>query len=178
MKICIDAGHGGTDPGAIGTNPFRLEEKEFNLNMAMALEGELESRGHWVVMTRRRERTLSLTARTNFSNRLEAELFISIHANAADTFTAEGMEVFHFPGSTAGHNAAKQVLNQMLSTFPEHRNRGVKSANFTVLRETLMPAILVECEFLTNPNQLEFLADAKNQAKLAVAIASGIDGLV
>ena len=177
MKICIDAGHGGDDPGGIGTDPFRLEEKEFNLNLALLLEGELEFRGHWVVMTRRQDRTLSLPARANFSNRLGAEFFISIHANAAGSPTAEGMEVFHFPGSRAGRDAATQVLNSMIARFPDHRDRGVKSANLAVLRLTKMPAISVESEFLTNPDQLQFLADAENQQNLAIAIAKGIDTL-
>ena len=177
MKICIDAGHGGSDPGAIGLDPFRLEEKEFNVSLALVLEGELESRGHWVVMTRRQDRTLSLQGRANFSNRLAADFFISIHANAAGSTAAEGMEVFYFPGSAAGRNAATQVLDSMIASFPDHRNRGVKSANFTVLRLTNMPAILVESEFLTNPVQLQFLADPGNRQNLAVAIADGIDAI-
>jgi len=53
MKICIDPGHGGGNPGAIGNDPFRLEEKEFNLSLSLLLEEELERRGHWTVMTRR-----------------------------------------------------------------------------------------------------------------------------
>ena len=89
MKICIDAGHGGSDPGAIGTEPFHLEEKEFKIKLASLFEGELESRGHWVVMTRRKDRKLSLQARANFANRLGAEFFVSIHANAAAIPAAE-----------------------------------------------------------------------------------------
>jgi N-acetylmuramoyl-L-alanine amidase len=177
MKICIDAGHGGSDPGAIGTDPFRLEEKEFNINLAQTLEAELESRGHWAVMTRRKDRSVSLPARANFANRLEAEFFVSIHANAAESYLAEGMEVFHFPGSEAGRDAATTVLNSMIESFPDHRNRGVKSANFTVLRLTNMPAVLVESEFLTNPDQLQFLANQENQQRLAIAISDGIDAL-
>jgi N-acetylmuramoyl-L-alanine amidase len=69
MKICIDPGHGGTDTGAIGTQPRRIEEKEFNLSLSLLLEGELESLGHWVVMTRRRDRSLKLPGRANFANR-------------------------------------------------------------------------------------------------------------
>ena len=76
MKICIDPGHGGVDPGAIGIDPFRLEEKEFNLRLSLLLEEELETRGHWTVMTRRRDRSLSLQARANFANRLGARFFI------------------------------------------------------------------------------------------------------
>lgn len=175
MKICIDPGHGGRDPGAIGIEPFRIEEKDFNLSLALLLEEECEARGHWVVMTRRRDRSLSLQARANFSNRLGAELFVSIHANGAETPVAEGMEVYHFPASATGQNAASIVLESMIAAFPNHRNRGVKEANFTVLRLTEMPAILIETEFLTNPTQLQFLADQENQRDLAVAITNGID---
>ncbi len=174
MKICIDSGHGGGDPGAVGTQPFRLEEKDFNLSLALLLEEELEARGHWTIMTRRRDRTVSLPSRADFSNRLGAELFVSIHANAAETPTVEGMEVYCFPGSATGHNTASQVLKEMMKKFPDHRNRGVKEANYTVLRLTKMPSILVETEFLTNPTQLEFLADPQNQKGLASAISEGI----
>jgi N-acetylmuramoyl-L-alanine amidase len=174
LKICIDPGHGGGDPGAIGTQPFRLEEKDFNLSLALLLEEELEARGHWTIMTRRCDRSLSLAARADFANRLEAELFVSIHANAAGTPAVEGMEVYCFPGSATGQRAATQVLNEMIRMFPGHRNRGVKEANFDVLRLTEMTAILIESEFLTQPAQLEFLADPQNQRNLALAISAGI----
>jgi N-acetylmuramoyl-L-alanine amidase len=174
MKICIDAGHGGHDPGAIGTNPIRLEEKEFNLKLALLLERELEQNGHWVVMTRRIDRNISLSARSDFANRLQADLFISIHANAAVDSAVEGMEVFHFPGSTGGAQYANQILSGMTDQFPNNRNRGVKEANFSVLRRTKMPAVLIECEFLTNPDQLVFLNNNNNQQRMSEAIAGTI----
>ncbi len=177
MKVCIDAGHGGPDPGAIGTNPFEFEEKEFNLALALMLEEELEWRGHWVVMTRRRDRGIALAARADHANRLGAELFVSIHANAAATSSAEGMEVFHFAGSARGREAAIRILDEMTTTFPGHKDRGVKEGNFAVLRLTKMPAVLVECEFITNPEQLLFLHDLENQLELADAISEGIDVL-
>ena len=177
MKVCIDAGHGGDDSGAVGSRPTRLLEKTFTLDLALLLEGELELRGHWVVMTRRKDRAVSLSARASFANRLDAELFVSIHANAAATSQAAGMEVYHFPDSGDGRTTARHVMKSMARAFPTHRNRGVKEANFAVLRRTDMPAILVECEFITNPTQLRFLADERNQEKLAVAIADGIDAL-
>ena len=144
MRICIDAGHGGTDPGAIGTDPFELQEKDFNLAVALLLEAELERRDHEVIMTRRQDRSLGLASRASFANRLEAELFVSIHANAAAVATAEGMEVFHFPGSVQGSRVAGSILPSMLARFPDHRDRGVKEANFAVLRSTAMPAVLIE----------------------------------
>lgn len=177
MKVCVDAGHGGSDPGAIGTDPFRLEEKSFNLALALLLEEALEARGHWVVMTRRRDRTLGLPARAGFANRLRADLFLCLHANAAPEQAAEGMEVFHFPGSAPGLRVAQHVLDAMIAAFPTHRNRGVRGERFAVLRLTRMPAILIECEFLTNPKQLRFLADRSNQTLLAQAIAAGVDSL-
>jgi N-acetylmuramoyl-L-alanine amidase len=175
MKICIDAGHGGTDPGAIGTQPFRLEEKDFNLRLALLLEEELEAKGHWTIVTRRQDRSLSLPARADFSNRLGAELFVSIHANAAGMPAVEGMEIYHFPGSEKGQRVATLVLDKMTAMFPDHKNRGVKEANFAVLRLTEMAAILIETEFLTNPAQLEFLADPQNQRSLASTISDGIN---
>lgn len=175
MKICIDPGHGGYDPGAIGTQPFELEEKNFNLSLALLLEEELESGGHWTIMTRRPDRSLSRPARADFANRLEADLFVSIHANSAETPTVEGMEVFCFPGSVTGQSAATQVLDEMIAMFPDHRNRGVKEGDYEVLRLTKMTAIIIESEFLTNPAQLEFLADPENQSNLALAISAGIN---
>jgi N-acetylmuramoyl-L-alanine amidase len=177
MKICIDAGHGGSDPGTVGTSPFRVAEKAVALQISLLLEQELEERGHWVVMTRRTDRTLSLLARVRFANRLKADLFASVHANAAASAAVEGMEVYHFPGSREGRRAAVAVLAGLVSAFPRHRNRGVKEANFAVLRETTMPAILVETEFLTHPRQLEFLADPESQKALAEAIAHRIEAL-
>ena len=173
MRVCIDAGHGGRDPGAIGRDPFELMEKEFNLACAEYMDGHLRALGHEVIMTRRRDRYLALESRANFANQLGADLFISVHANASATTTSEGMEVFHFPGSSQGNSAATLILNSMLATFPNHVNRGVKEANYVVLRLTDMTAVLVECEFLSNPTQLLFLADAGNQNALARAIAAG-----
>lgn len=174
MKVCIDPGHGGSDPGAIGLQPVRLEEKDFTLSQSLLLKTELVRLGHTVIMTRHQDRTLSLAARAAFANQFNADLFISIHANAAATTTAEGMEVFHFTDSAAGRTAATRIFNEMIAAFPSHRNRGVKEANFAVLRLTSMTAVLVECEFLTNPNQLRFLRDPANQQTMAQAIARGV----
>jgi N-acetylmuramoyl-L-alanine amidase len=176
MKVCVDAGHGGADPGAIGLEPRRLEEKEVTLALAFLLEEELALRGHEVIMTRRQDRTLALDARAEFANRYEAELLLSLHCNAAADPRIEGMEVFHRPGSKPGREAAAMILTHMLAAFPGHENRGIKEADFTVLRESTATGVLVEAEFLTNPSQLRFLADPKNHRRLARAIAEGVPG--
>jgi N-acetylmuramoyl-L-alanine amidase len=116
--------------------------------------------------------------RATFANRHRAELFVSVHANAAASPTVEGIEVYHYPGSVRGRSIALHVLDRLLLRFPDHLSRGVKEANFAVLRLTRMPAVLVECEFLTHPRQLEFLADADNQAGLAEAVAEGLAAAV
>ncbi len=174
MKVCIDPGHGGSDPGAVaGTKP--REEKDLNLAIALAVEEELEALGHRTVMTRRRDRTLSLAARPGFANRLQAEFFLSIHCNAAVDPAAEGMEVFCYPGSAAGHRAASIVLNALRDGCPGHKNRGVKEGNWAVLRLAEMPGVLVEIEFMTNGQQLAFLADPGSQQRIAAALAAGVD---
>lgn len=177
MRVCVDAGHGGRDAGAIGTDPFRLAEKEVTLQVALLLEEELELRGHAVIMTRRVDRTLGLLARARFANRLRADLFVSVHANAAASPAVEGIEVYHFPASLTGRRAAVAILDELLSQLPDHRSRGVKEANFAVLRETAMSAVLVETEFITQPRQLRFLASPAGQEALADAVADGIDRL-
>ena len=176
MRVCVDAGHGGVDPGAIALQPTRLEEKDVTLALAFLLEEELVLRGHEVLMTRRQDRTLALDARAEFANRYDAELVVSLHCNAAADPRVEGMEVFHRPGSRPGREAAAGILTHMLAAFPGHENRGVKEADFTVLREAAAPGVLVEAEFLTNPAQARFLADPRNQRGLARAIAEGVPG--
>ena len=174
MRVCIDPGHGGNDPGAVGRQPYRLREKTVTLAVGLALAEAVARRGWDAVSTRLQDRTIGLGARAAFANRYRADVFVSLHANAAATPAVEGMEIYHFAAAAQGRSIAFHVLDRLLARFPDHTSRGVKEANFTVLRLTRMPAVLVEAEFLTNPRQLEFLADAANQAAIAEAIAEGL----
>jgi len=171
MKVCIDAGHGGRDPGARGRYS---KESELNLAIALNLEEALEYRDYETIMTRRTDRTLSLASRAAFANRFEADLFISVHCNAGGK-GAHGMETWIFPNSRFSRPFARSIISMMSDYFPRHRNRGVKEANFQVLRETAMAAVLVECEFLSTPRQERFLNSRLNQLNLAESIATGID---
>lgn len=175
MKVCVDAGHGGSDPGAVGEVPFVVVEKDVTLAVALAAADVLEALGHHVIMPRRRDRTFGLDSRARFANRYGAGSYVSVHANAAPGPGAEGIEAFCFPGSAVGRALAGRVLAAMLEAFPGHRDRGVREADFAVLRMTRMPAALIECEFLTTPMQLSFLADAGNRAALGAAVADGVD---
>jgi N-acetylmuramoyl-L-alanine amidase len=174
MKVCIDPGHGGTDPGAIGKVPFILNEKDVNLSISLLLKKELEANGHTVFLTRDTDISVSLGTRASFANQKNVDIFISIHCNSSTSNSAEGIETWIFTDSNAGKKLAEPVQQSLISTFSTHKNRGIKEANFQVLRETEMPAILVECEFISNPTQLQFLSDNNNQKKIAQAIALGI----
>ncbi|MBD2630017.1 N-acetylmuramoyl-L-alanine amidase [Aphanizomenon flos-aquae NRERC-008] len=174
MKVCIDPGHGGTDPGAIGKDPFVLNEKDVNLSISLLLKKELEAKGHTVLLTRDTDISVSLGTRASFANQKNVDIFISIHCNSSTSNSAEGIETWIFTDSNAGKKLAEPVQQSLISTFSTHKNRGIKEANFQVLRETEMPAILVECEFISNPTQLQFLSDNNNQKKIAQAIALGI----
>ncbi|WP_427157151.1 N-acetylmuramoyl-L-alanine amidase family protein [Aliinostoc sp. HNIBRCY26] len=174
MKICIDPGHGGTDPGAIGKDPFVLNEKDVTLSISLLLKTELEDKGHTVVLTRDKDVAVSLSNRAKIANQNNVDIFISIHCNSSENKDAEGIETWIFPNSTVGKKLAEPVQNSLVTAFPNHKKRGIREDNFQVLRETNMPAILVECEFISNPTQLKFLSDKDNQEKIAKAITSAI----
>jgi N-acetylmuramoyl-L-alanine amidase len=175
MKICIDPGHGGRDPGAIGRDPFVLRETDVVWSVSTAVRALLEARGHETLTSHPQASYVYLSERAQAANDWGADLFISIHANSATTSQAHGMEVLHY-GSETGERLARGILESLVAAFPGHRNRGLKKRpELTVLRRTLMPAALVELEFLSNPEQLVFLADGGNQAALARAIAAGIE---
>ena len=171
--IVIDPGHGGDDNGAVWGY---TKEDNINLVVSFFLRYELEKRGFIVHMTRPVDCFVALHERTHFANIMKADLFISIHCDAFHKTTASGMSVHVHPwASFKSREIALAVSNNFPLFFPNHKNRGVKESNFHVLRNTNMPAVLVECEFLSNPVAREFLKKPENQLELAVAIASAID---
>lgn len=175
MKICIDPGHGGRDPGAVGRcDDHDLCERDIALQVGLYLEEALKQEGHITYLTRRIDRTLALAARSQFANRYDVDLFVSIHCNAAYTVTAKGMETWIHPFSSVGRKYGDPIQESLMAAFSDHNNRGVKEANFHVLRETAMPAVLVETEFITHPDQALFLSAGENQRKIAQAITEGI----
>ncbi len=118
---------------------------------------------------------MPLIARTYLANRIRADMFVSIHCDAFHKTTAKGMSVHVHPESSdAAVDLAASITAKMSDRFPDHRNRGVKASNFHVLRETNMPAVLIECEFISNTETRKFLREPENQLGLARAIAEGI----
>lgn len=170
-KIYIDPGHGGSDPGASGGG---LVEKAWALFVALELARLLRSKGHSVRLSRTSDATVGLNARTADANRWGADLFISIHFNAGGGF---GWEDFIFNGrvSNSTKNLQRAIHTAIRPVLVKHGlgNRGMKSANFAVLRQTNAPAILVEGGFVDTSDRT-VLAKTSYQKDVAVGIANGV----
>lgn len=171
--IVLDAGHGGSDPGAISASGA-YNEKTINLSVTKKLESLLKSRGYNVVLTRSGDSYVGLTERGNISNSAGGDVFVSVHFNAASAASATGIESFYFPGSTQGNALASAIQSKLIAATNAY-NRGVKSAAFTVLDASDCVAVLVELGFITNPNDESKLATDSYHNLTAKAIADGID---
>lgn len=161
MIIGLDFGHGFGDSGAIG-NGFREDEEVRKIGEKV--KTLLESNGHKAIIC---SIDGGLTSRANYANKNNVDLYVSIHLNSA-TPSAKGTEVFVFNSSSKAMPAAKRVLENICSLG--YVNRGIKTANFVVLKATAMPSMLIECCFISNANDMANL----NYDKMAQAIAEGI----
>lgn len=170
-RICIDAGHGGKDPGAIGRSG--LNEKDINMQVALKVADLLMDR-YTVVMTRTDDQYVSLGKRCDIANQSKSRLFVSIHCNAAENHEANGIETFHYYTSTRGKLFANAIQRGLIA-LTDRRDRGVKAAGFQVLRDTSMPATLVELGFITNTEEEQLLQKEEFQNACAKAIVKGID---
>jgi len=172
MKIFIDPGHGGgIDQGA---QHYGLVEKDLNLNIALRVRSGLAELGYEVIMSREDDRAISLTERTWQANTLKADAFMSIHFNGFDSPQPEGFEVLYYPSSFNGRRFAELILFNLRTVMPEHVNRGLKERkDLAVLRLTNMPAVLVECEFISNPVQAEWLKTMEAREIIANALIYG-----
>lgn len=176
--ICIDAGHGGQDSGALGPNG--LKEKDVALSVSMLLGGLLAA-DFTVVYTRRDDTFVALDRRATVANDAQAAAFLSIHCNSGDPGSGDGYEVYTTPGLTASDAMATELFAAFAAEFPEKRKRmdlsdgdPDKEANFAVIRRTRMRAALFELEFIhTSPGE-SWLGDARNQARCARALAAGM----
>ena len=167
--IVLDAGHGGSDPGAVHQGRM---EKDDTLNLALAVAGKLRAQGQTVIMTRNEDVFLPLSERSAIANRNPTDVFVSIHRNAADSPQANGVENFVYITPTPTETQyATTVLDEVVKAGVQ-RDRGVKEGNFAVLRNTRAPAMLLEMGFITNEKD-NMLFDTHFNA-YAEAIARGI----
>ena len=168
IKVFIDAGHGGTDPGAVGNG---LKEKDIVLSIATKLGALLNGRGISIKYSRTTDTYLSLEERARLANAWGADLFVSIHANSA-TSSVRGTECYTHPtANTATKTLSGNVSRAIASKFGIS-NRGHKEANFAVLRLSNMPAILVETAFISNSSDANLLNT--RQTDFSIAIANSI----
>lgn len=176
--VVIDAGHGGADPGAIGTKTGVLEA-ELNLEVAKLLADELTCRGIYVIMTRTDENALGSTKRDDMERRRSimrhesADIVISIHMNKFGDSTVSGPMAFYMKGSSEGRALAESVIARLCESIGRP-TRAANPEDLFVLREPIVPSVLVECGFLSNPDDEAKLSQAEYQKKLAKGIADGV----
>lgn len=170
-KIVIDAGHGGKDPGAIG--PAGTKEKDVALAIAKKVAALLKSAGIDAQLTRDSDVFVELNTRANKANAAKANYFVSIHCNSATSPQAHGTETYCYAKGAEGEKLAANVQRALIKEL-KLADRGVKTANYAVLRETRMPAILVELAFISNPKEEALLRNELFQDLAAKAIAEGI----
>lgn len=229
MRVVLDPGHGGFDPGAVGPNG--LQEKDVVLDVARrtARAIEVESPGTRVFLTRSDDYYLPLSARTALANRYAADIFISCHANASHARSAHGVETYHCASRASSREAARvaamenaalaldeahegadrktdwrpvcavdvesilarwqsahhweegaragTVMQDALSRNLDMRDRGVHAANFFVLRNARMPAVLLETGFVSNPAEERRLSQSETRDQVAAAVAHGVAAL-
>ena len=168
-KVVIDAGHGGKDSGAIGNGMY---EKNITLPVALKV-GEILTQHKVIVnQTRTTDTFVELKDRAAKANKWGADAFVSIHCNAFDNPAAQGTETFSYTNSTRGTALAKSIHDNIIAKKLYTKNRGIKKANFLVLRETKMVAALTELAFITNQQDAALLKTKQNE--FAAAIAKGI----
>lgn len=195
-RIVLDAGHGGKDPGA-RNSALKLEEKALTLQVARRLQPILGKSGYAVVLTREDDRFLELEQRTAVANRVKADLFVSLHFNAAGDARVEGYESFVFtPANQPSSNRAElsasdrkthpanrqnvwnlqagRALQEALRAGMPGTDRGLKRARFTVLRDLAMPGVLLELGFLSHGETARALQSPAHLDRLAKALGAGI----
>ena len=168
IKVFIDAGHGGSDPGAVGNG---LKEKDIVLSIATKLGALLNGRGISIKYSRTTDTYLSLEERARLANAWGADLFVSIHANSA-TSSVRGTECYTHPTANTATKTLSGNVSRAIANKFGISNRGHKEANFAVLRLSNMPSILVETAFISNSSDANLLNT--RQADFSVTIANSI----
>lgn len=163
--------HGGKDPGAVGQKGTK--EKDITLKIAVTVAALLQQTSIATKLTRTSDIFVDLDDRAKIANSFNANYFVSIHCNSAADRSANGIETYCYEFGGEGEKLAVAVQKELISATGL-RDRGVKAANFAVLRETAMPAILVELCFISNPAEEALLNNPAFQTKCAKAIVDGI----
>jgi N-acetylmuramoyl-L-alanine amidase len=171
LVVTIDPGHGGRDPGAVGIGGLR--EKDVVLSVSQQVASLLQQQGVQVVLTRQDDREVELESRVQIAERANADLFVSIHANAISLARPEvnGIETYYTSESGA---RLGRVIHASMVQQTGMNDRGLRSARFYVIRNTSMPAVLLEIGFVTGAQDAARLSDSRWRTQMATAIAQGI----
>ncbi|WP_338555152.1 N-acetylmuramoyl-L-alanine amidase family protein [Paenibacillus sp. KS-LC4] len=168
--VVIDPGHGGAEPGKVALTG--LQEKILNLTLSLKVEQLLKQVSAInVVMTRTDDTTLSLSSRAQLANALNADMFVSVHANSFTTSTPSGTETYYARDSSI---PLAKTIHRYLLEATGLKDRGVKYNNYHVIRETTMPAVLLETGFMSNPSDLAVITNEAVQMRMATGIVEGI----
>ena len=171
ITVVIDAGHGGYDRGGIPGQ--RVSEKDMTLDVARRLRSALAASGYRVVMTRDSDVFVPLGTRCAIANSYRNAIFVSVHFNSATRRGASGIETYFYGRNSL---ALASAIHHYVAGGAPSDNRGVRRRGYYVLRRTNIPAVLVECGFLTNPTEAAYAQSASYRQKLADAIAAGVRG--
>jgi len=167
--VVIDAGHGGHDPGGIPGQ--RVQEKTVALDVARRLRTCLQEAGLRTVMTRSNDTFIPLPRRVVIANAQRNAVFVSIHFNSSTRAGAHGYETYYYRSSAA--SLAARIQSQITQILPDD-NRHLKRRGYYVLRKTAIPAVLVECGFLTNRDEARLALSANYREKLARTIGRAV----
>jgi N-acetylmuramoyl-L-alanine amidase len=178
--IVIDAGHGGSDPGTIGFSGNY--EKDINLDISKKLKEELKSNGYKVILTRDSDEYVDNLLRAKLTNKKRARVFISIHGNAMENNNSiNGIQVLYYPNreSTIGdlnNNELARIIMGSLINGTGAKDKGiVEREDLIVLNQTKMPAIIIECGFLSNEKEEQLLLTDDYQNKVVDSISMGLE---
>ena len=186
VTVALDPGHGGYDGGARAAESG-VWEKELTLRISRAVQKELEARGASVVLTRTRDVCLAeegsgkarkradLQKRLDIAQESGADVFLSIHLNEYRDRAQSGPQVFYQKGADAGRLLAGALQEALVQTLQPARQRKANAGDYYVLRNTALPAALVECGFLSNPQEEEKLLDEAYHRLIATAVADGLE---
>lgn len=178
MIVCIDPGHGGNDPGAVANC---IVEKEVNLKTALLVKQILTTHFIDVVMTRECDTYVSHSQRAETANKAKADLFISVHHNAASSAAPRGLEIYHSVLGGEGKRLAELIHQRYQALIPELPTRGIRTRTrddgsdyYAVIRLTRAPAIIIEGGFLTNVEDAQLIKQKHFQERQAQAISQGV----
>lgn len=186
QKYCVvvDAGHGGDDPGKVGVNGAL--EKDINLEIAKRLAVLLEQSDVKVVMTREdenglydadadRKKVQDMKRRIALMEEASPDLVVSVHQNSYEDASIKGAQVFFYTGSVEGKELAETIQSRMVSGLDPENHRAAKANDsYYLLKKTTRPIVIVECGFLSNPQEAEQLLDPVYQERVAWQIHMGV----